>query len=228
MLIEFFFGAYMSIPTDLTGQHFGKITVIKKVTLPNNRTAWEIICQCNKIKILKTSSVKRVKSCGCSQYVENRHKTHGMSKTTEYKSWAQMKERCYNKNGKDFYRYGGRGITVCSEWINSFETFYEDMGKKPSKNHSLDRIDNNKGYTKNNCRWATNSEQTYNRRKRVFTTSKYLGVSMDSRSKKWRAQISQNCKKYCIGVYDSEIEAVIAYNKKALELYGEAANLNTI
>lgn len=85
-------------------------------------------------------------------------------KAPEYLIWMQMKTRCHNPNDNSFYRYGGRGITVCESWRTSFESFIADMGRRPSKNHSLDRIDNNAGYSKDNCRWATQEEQSFNRR----------------------------------------------------------------
>ena len=89
-------------------------------------------------------------------------KTHGMSKSPEYSSWVAMKKRCYYHKTNDYDRYGGAGITVCSEWRDSFETFYKDLGPRP-KGDSLDRIDGTKGYFPGNVRWATASEQAKNR-----------------------------------------------------------------
>lgn len=96
-----------------------------------------------------------------------RHVTHGMSKDAllrgEYNSWNGMKRRCYNKKSKDYPRYGKIGITVCDEWVRDFSRFFADMGPRLSKSHSLDRKDGTKGYSKDNCRWATKEEQAQNR-----------------------------------------------------------------
>ena len=89
---------------------------------------------------------------------------HGHSHLTEFQIWRQMKERCYNSKAPNYQNYGGRGIAVCEEWKESFETFYRDMGPRPSSQHTLDRRENNKGYSKENCRWATQIEQLNNKR----------------------------------------------------------------
>jgi hypothetical protein len=85
-----------------------------------------------------------------------------MSKTTEFHTWNAMVQRCTNENHKSYYRYGGRGISVCAEWLKSFQNFYDDMGEKPS-GLQLDRIDNNLGYSKDNCRWVTVEANANNR-----------------------------------------------------------------
>lgn len=94
------------------------------------------------------------------------YKTHGLSKTRQYTQWAAMKQRCYNKKDKWYPHYGGRGIRVCPNWKKSFEAFLRDMGKCPA-GLQLDRINNNKGYNKHNCRWATPRQQSNNSRTAV-------------------------------------------------------------
>lgn len=90
---------------------------------------------------------------------------HGRSKTPEYNVWIKIKQRCFNKNGKDYPDYGGRGITVCDRWL-TFENFFSDMGERPSPTYSIDRINNDGNYEPRNCRWATPNQQARNRRVR--------------------------------------------------------------
>lgn len=97
-------------------------------------------------------------------------KTHGMSKTPTYKVWESLLSRCYNPNNSRYHRYGGRGIGVCDEWRHSFETFLIDMGKSPD-GMQLDRMDNDQGYSKSNCRWATRTEQQNNTRRNRHITA---------------------------------------------------------
>lgn len=132
-------------------------------------------CDCNKIKSFQLSLIlnKSTKSCGChsAKMAKNRMaiyaKTHGETLTTEYNTWQSMKKRCLNVNHKYYKDYGGRGITVCNSWLNSYENFILDMGKKPNKTLSLDRINYNLGYFKENCRWVTQKEQCRNVRNNI-------------------------------------------------------------
>jgi len=97
----------------------------------------------------------------------HRNTTHGLTGTIEYHIWEGIKGRCLNANNKDYYNYGERGIKVCLTWQDSFEVFLKDMGLRPSKLHSIDRIDNAKGYSKDNCKWATKKEQSRNKRSNI-------------------------------------------------------------
>jgi len=108
---------------------------------------------------------KRNKSGFCIDHVrQNIKKTHGMTGTKEYKTWCRMKNRCYNKRDNSYPRYGAVGIIICDNWVNSFEKFYLDIGDAPSEDHSIDRIDSTKGYSSQNCRWATIYEQANNKK----------------------------------------------------------------
>lgn len=129
------------------------------------------ICDCGKevnVQIGALRSKTRNKSCGCTDrnYTDGRE-THGMTGTREYISWKMMKKRCYKKTYHSYHNYGGRGISVCAEWLNSFSAFYRDMGSRPNDT-SLDRIDVNSNYCKNNCRWAEKKTQCRNQRRTVY------------------------------------------------------------
>lgn len=153
---------------DLTGKKYNRLTVIEQKE-PDKRgeIQWLCECDCGNTKIVASYNIRKglVKSCGC--YQRDRVKTHGMSKTTEYLSWQHMKDRCNNPKNKHYHNYGGRGIKVCDRWVDSFENFLEDMGKKPDNSYSIDRMDVNGNYEPDNCRWATYEEQSNNMRNTI-------------------------------------------------------------
>ena len=161
---------------DITGQRFGRLTVTSRTEnyiMPSGgqKAQWVCKCDCGNTKVVTTTHLKsgHTSSCGCLQLetLENgRHanRTHGMKGSPEYRSWQAMKQRCLNQNNVKFRLYGERGITICEQWLDSFETFFADMGTRPDGT-TLDRIDGSKGYYPGNCRWATYSEQNRNRRK---------------------------------------------------------------
>ena len=153
---------------DIQGKKFGELTAIEKITTD----LWLFECSCGKKKVIIKKNVKNgnTKSCGCMKAKINgdAHRTHGKTGTKVYRAWLHMKDRCNNTNDKEYKRYGARGIAICKEW-KSFEQFFEDMGESP-KGTSLDRIDNNKIYCKENCKWSTPREQANNRRSNRFIT----------------------------------------------------------
>lgn len=215
---------------NLTGRKFGRLTVIRKDD--SRKYYWTCICSCDKNAEISVSSKNlksgHTKSCGCLQIeiASNVNTKHGMCKTSEYKAWAKMLSRCNNPKDKSYYNYGGRGIKVCDEWNDSFDKFYEDMGNKPSKNHQIDRINNDIGYSKENCRWSTSHHNSMNRRGLGYKTSKYKGVSWNKDKNKWVAQIQLNHKTYYLGCFTDEVEAAKMYDKKATELFMGYAYLN--
>jgi hypothetical protein len=127
------------------------------------------MCTCSCGKSIETYAISLylgTQSCGCIQreITSKRATVHGKYGIPEYLVWAAMKRRCNNTKTKDYPGYGGRGIKVCKEW-DSFDQFIIDMGQRPTSKHSIDRINNDEGYSKDNCRWATAKEQANNTRR---------------------------------------------------------------
>ena len=129
------------------------------------------------------------------------------SKHPLYTTWCAMKARCHNSNATEYKNYGGRGITVCTEWRLSFETFIKDMGERPSTNHTLDRIDNDGIYCKENCRWATWKQQQENRDMSYRNKSGQVGVHYHKRDRVWISRITIDKKVYTLGYFKTFKEA---------------------
>lgn len=169
----------MSKLKDLTGQRFGRLIVTKRAGSDKwRRATWECQCDCGEVRVEYSNNLLmgRVKSCGCLRSEKNLQNsiTHGKRKSRLYHVWSDMKNRCYNSKIHNYHRYGGRGITVCDEWRNDFGKFYEwAIGNGYDENApygqcTLDRIDNDKGYSPDNCRWVDvktqNNNKTNNRK----------------------------------------------------------------
>jgi hypothetical protein len=156
---------------DLMGQRYNMLTVIGVAPIERGRRRWNVRCDCGQEKSISTSDLRggRVVSCGCHKNhntaLRNKQNAkHGMTGSPTYITWFDMRQRCSYEKDKYFHLYGGRGVKVCSEWEN-FEAFLRDMGPRPD-GKTLDRIDPELGYFKENCRWATPKEQAANKRKK--------------------------------------------------------------
>lgn len=144
-------------------------------TRKSEQAVWSCRCDCGETRAVAASSLYRYIAtgrapCKCQTPLRGNRTTHGMSQSPEYRSWSKMKERCTNTKCKDYKDYGGRGISVCDRWADSFESFYSDMGPRPTPKHSIDRVNVSGDYEPKNCRWATQVEQASNKRTNVIVS----------------------------------------------------------
>lgn len=182
----------MNVFENLINKKFERLTVIERAENTKQGSAqWKCQCDCGKIIKVRASALKagKSKSCGCLSKDKSKkiHSTHGLSKHPLYKTWQAIKDRCYNEKNQFYKKYGEKGIRMSNEWKESFENFYKDMGDKPSSRHSIDRIDNNGNYCKENCRWASIKEQNLNKTntmkllfnreiKTLYEWAKFIGI----------------------------------------------------
>jgi hypothetical protein len=156
---------------DLTGQRFGRLFAVRYI---QESSKYECACDCGNLHLATGSSLRRgsVTSCGClrREMVASKNTKHGLSHLPEYEVWLKMRDRCTNERATDASHYLGRGISVCERWMNSFEAFFEDMGPRPTARHTIERKNNDLGYCKENCCWATRKEQARNTRQTIQIT----------------------------------------------------------
>lgn len=185
---------------DRVGERWNNLTIIKfdradKKKQGGYRHYWLCKCICGNIKSIVYGNLQSniTKSCGClkSKLISNATTLHGYAKkdkvSSEFKSWSGMIYRCYNPNSESYKYYGGRGITICDRWLNSFQNFIDDMKFKPDKTYTIDRINNNGNYELINCKWATKLEQNNNQSTNkvvvdIITNKEYSSISEAARS----------------------------------------------
>lgn len=178
----------MSKLIDLTGQTFNRLFIISRAeNSRSGRAMWKCQCSCGNTTTARGESLTsgNTKSCGCLVT------KHGMTKTSEFKVWQAIIDRCCNPNCTAFKNYGGRGITICDEWKNDFMAFFNHVGKLPSHKHSIDRIDNDGNYEPGNVQWTKSKNQANNRRNNrhitlhgwTLTTAQWADfIGIDSRT----------------------------------------------
>ena len=200
------------------GKKYNMLTVVEPC-VHRNRRHYKCECECGGHSIVIGHSLisGHTKSCGC---LIGGNLKHGMSGTAEHETWMSMKYRCSNENNTYYHIYGGRGIKVCERWAESFQNFYDDMGPKPSPDHSIDRIDVDGNYCPENCRWATYHQQQVNKQ----SSREVTGVRKRDRKTPWEVTISVDGKNKHLGVYDTKQEAAKVYDDKCEEIYGHRPN----
>ena len=194
------------------GDVFGRLTIVSAYSSKTSgRWFHKVVCSCGKSKYVAGDDMRagKVSSCGCLR--TELFTTHGMSNSAEYKVWASMIQRCTNKGRAAYKNYGGRGISVCDDWL-LFENFIEDMGDRKVDTLTIDRVDNNKGYCKANCVWADRSTQSINSRVRSDNKTGRKGVSVN-RKGGYRATIQRSSKRVYLGDFKTLENAISARSK---------------
>lgn len=217
---------------DLTGKVFGRLTVLERAE--NNRdknVKYRCRCKCGNERVVYRNALAtgKTKSCGClnREKMIERATTHGYTrggkKTPEYTAINNIINRCCNQNHPEYPDYGGRGITVCDRWKNNLGLFVKDMGERPSKMHSIERVDNDKGYYPENCVWADKTQQSRNQRPFKRSTTGVRGVVWDVDNYKYRAYIHIKRKAIHLGRFNTLEEATDARRKAELKYWGKSS-----
>lgn len=157
----------------MLGRQFGRLTVLECVGRKNGQLRWHCACACGGDTVVAAGNLGRSTwSCGCvrAERSSTLNRTHGLSKTAEYRIWRGIRTRCRNSACAAYKNYGGRGITICDRWAQKFAHFLEDMGPRPGPRYSIERKDNDGPYCKDNCIWATPAVQARNTRRSLFLT----------------------------------------------------------
>ena len=201
-------------PEDIIGNRYHKLIVVEyagrsRRIVSGKNQGWHhyynCLCDCGRTHRADRESLrfKKTKSCGCliSPDIDNPNTKH-----PDYHVWLAMKNRCNNLKSDDYKEYGGRGITVCPSWSNSFKQFIGDMGVRTTNGLSIDRIDNDKGYSPDNCRWATQTEQNLNKRNNVKCSYVYYAKNTN----KWYTRYTKDNKSFGLGYFTEWWDAVCA------------------
>lgn len=216
---------------DLEGNVFHRLTVLKYAGKQNKSSCWLCMCECGESTVACTSDLRRgfKKSCGCwrSENTAGLSYIHGLSKTDEFHIWQGIKKRCLNKKCIAYADYGGRGIVICEEWKDDFISFLNHVGKRPSKMHSIDRIDNEGNYEPGNVRWATDREQASNTRSSKMVTYRGQTLPLIQWVEKLGVSYGRVLSRMQTGWSVSDaFEVGIGERKKVIEFGGESLTPN--
>jgi hypothetical protein len=188
------------------------------------KTRWECLCDCGNVVVATYQNLKvgYTKSCGCfrTKCSIERFTTHNMTKTKTYNSYHSMLKRCYDPSYKNFKYWGGRGVSVCDRWLESFENFLEDMGERP-EGTTLNRIGSSKIYSKETCNWADKKEQSFDQRVRKDNSTGVTGVS-HTKSGKYYVRITVDGKTLSLGTFKNFDEAVRVRVEAEILYYGRS------
>lgn len=195
---------------DLTNLQFGRLKVERlEGRSKHGHSMWLCVCTCGNNTLTSTGDLKSSKtvSCGCHRRDSTieRNTKHAKSKVLAYSSWKAMKTRCYNKKVKSYLDYGGRGITICDRWLNSFENFLADMGERPDRNHSIERLERDGNYTPDNCKWATKKEQNRNTRQNHLLDTQWGRITLAEASEKSGIKLGTLKRRLRKGTPESEL-----------------------
>lgn len=200
------------------GDTFGRLEIICAYREKRKKAWWHLVkCTCGKEALVNGGEMSRGRTVSCGCLRKELKTTHGLTNSDEYRVWNGMKQRCQNPKDKAFNNYGGRGIFVCPSW-DDFQNFINDMGVKPSSNSTIERVDNNKGYNKQNCIWADRSSQSINQRIRKDSTTNHKGVSFSKTRGEYLAYINKDKKRKWLGFF-KDIQGAINARKSAELIY---------
>lgn len=216
----------------MVGNKYNRLTVVSYLGMKSdgyrNRPYLLCLCDCGAEVELNASLVEKgkTKSCGCLQREKAREaKTkHGLSDDILYNAWSNIRQRCFNKNKNDYKHYGGRGVTVCDEWNNSFESFYNwSINNGWDKGLEIDRINNDGNYEPSNCQWITQQKNKSYGKRRNSSKNKTgsVGVYKHNGYDKYVSNVSVNGNRYYLGVFNTIEDAIMARENKIKEIEGK-------